>query len=182
MPNTNYLITSPCNHHSPLATSPWHGTSSSIPMSPHRDLNRGSRHIVSWAPVTFFFFLDMFFFFYYTNEYQWFKFSWTYVWTWQGQQGRGKGSRCVLTHLVCLFLVCFFFSIVFSFLSLIFLLLYILLWRLPTITATASTTHFPSLSTTWLVTGGINELVWQGSETANGRGMGPEQHLLLLGP
>ena len=131
MPNTNYLITSPCNHHSPLATSPQRGTSSSIPMSPCCDLDRGSRHIVSWAPVTFFFLSRYVFFFYYTNEYQWFKFSRTYVWTWQGQQGRGKGSRCVVTHLVRLFLVCsFFFSIVFSFLSLIFLLLYILLWRL----------------------------------------------------
>ena len=181
MPNTNYLIASPCNHHSPLATSPWRGTSSSIPMSPRRDLNRGSRHIVSWTPVTFFFFLDMFFFFYYTNEYQWFKFSRTYIWTWQGQQGRGKGSRCVATCLVCLFLVCFFlFYCIFFLITNLFIIIYSLVTI--TITATASITHFPSLSTTWLVTGEINELVWQGSEMANGRGMGPKQHLLLLGP
>ena len=181
MPNTNYLIASPCNHHSPLAITPRHGTSSLIPMSPRRDLDRGSRHIVSWAPVTFFFFLDMFFFFYYTNEYQWFKFSRTYVWTWQGQQGRGKGLRCVPTHLVCLFLVrFFFFYCIFFLIANLFIIIYFLVTT--TITATASTTHFPSLSTTWLVTGGINELVWQGSEMANGRGMGPEQHLLLFGP
>ena len=132
------------------------------------------------SPSYIFFLSRYVFFFYYTNEYQWFKFSWTYIWTWQGQQGRGKGSRCVATCLVCLFLVLFFFYCIFFLIANLFIIIYSLVTI--TITATASTTHFPSLSTTWLVTGGINELVWQGSETANGRGMGPEQHLLLLGP
>ena len=104
MPNTNYLIASPRDRHPPPTTSPRCGMSSSTPMSPHCDLDRGLRHVVSWAPGTFFFFLDRFYFsiLMSINDLKWFKFSQTYVWTWQGQQGRGKGSRCVATCLICL--------------------------------------------------------------------------------
>ena len=51
----------------------------------------------------------------------------------------------------------FFFFLLYFLITNLFIIIYSLVTT--TITATASTTHFPSLSTTWLVTGGINELV-----------------------
>ena len=180
MPNTNYLIASPCNRHSPLATSPQRGMSSSIPMSPRRDLDRGSRHIVSWAPVMFFFFLDMFFFITILMSINGLNSA-------EPMYGHDRGSRGGVRARDVSWCVSYvYFGSIFFFYCIFFLIanLFIIIYSLvtTTITATASTTHFPSLSTTWLVTGGINELVWKGSEMANGRGMGPKQHLLLLGP
>ena len=49
----------------------------------------------------------------------------------------------------------FFFYCIFFLITNLFIIIYSLV--MTTIKATASTTHFPSLSTIWLVTGGINK-------------------------